>query len=220
MVKYCIFDLDGTLLNTLPTILYYLNETLTSFGYPPATEEQCKRYVGDGAKKLISRALADRGELDDGKIRQVLSEYDKAYNSSPLYLTQPYPGITGLIGELKRAGITVGVVSNKPDFAAASVVRAFFGDAFSFVTGAKDGAPLKPSPDIALALLGKMGGDPSECAFIGDTNVDIYTGKNMGAALTVGVLWGFRGESELRDAEADAIVTDPDEIRGLICECK
>lgn len=220
MIKYCIFDLDGTLLNTLPTILYYLNDTLTSFGYPPATEEQCKRYVGDGARNLISRALADRGECDDGKIRQVLSEYDKAYNSSPLYLTQPYPGISELIGALKGAGITVGVVSNKPDFAAVAVVRAFFGDAFSFVTGAKDGTPLKPAPDAPLALLGKMGGDPSECAFIGDIGVDIYTGKNMGAALTVGVLWGFRDERELKAAGADAIVADPDEIRRLICDCK
>ncbi len=216
MIKYCIFDLDGTLLNTLPTILYYLNDTLAAFGYPSATEEECKRYVGDGAYKLIERALADRGERDVAVIERVLSVYKQAYDDAPLYLTEPYEGICELLSALSSAGVMLGVVSNKPDFATRKVVSSFFGDRFSYVVGARDGVPLKPSPDSAVELVCKMGGAPSECAFIGDTGVDIVTGKNMGAALSIGVLWGFRDEGELCSAGADATVSHPNEIASLI----
>lgn len=216
MIKYCIFDLDGTLLNTLPTILYYLNETLLAFGYPAATEEQCKSYVGDGARKLIERALFDRGETNGETVTRILDVYKQAYDSSPLYLTEPYDGIPELIDGLLARGIRMGVVSNKPDFAARSVVSSFFGDSFCRVVGAREGIPLKPSPDAPLTLLDEMGGTPSECAFVGDTSVDILTGKNMKARLSVGVLWGFRDGSELTSAGADATVNRPEEILSLI----
>lgn len=217
MIKYCIFDLDGTLLNTLPTILYYLNKTLGAFGYSEVTEAQCRRYVGDGAAVLIERALADRGCTDSSEVKRILDIYKAAYDEAPLYLTEPYPGIFDLIDRLKARGITLGVVSNKPDFAARTVVSSFFGeDTFASVVGGREGVRLKPSPDAPLSLLSELGGVPSECAFIGDTDVDIFTGKNMGAALSIGVLWGFRDMDELNRAGADVIVSNTDLLYDAI----
>ena len=216
MIKYCIFDLDGTLLNTIRSITYYVNKTLASFGIDPITEDECKIFVGDGARKLIERSLLSKGIISEEINERVLLKYNADYDADPYYLTEPYPGIPELLASLRQRGLVLGVLSNKPDPTAVSVVRRFFGDTFAFIAGGKDGVPLKPDPTSVNAMLSEMGGTPSALAFIGDTAVDIKTAKNAGAHLSVGVSWGFRDKSELERAGADVIV---DSALDILTEC-
>ena len=121
------------------------------------------------------------------------------------------------VSRLRDSGITLSVLSNKPHEATVSIIREIFGDNFSFVLGGRDGVALKPSPEAPLELARLMGAKPCEIAFIGDTGVDVETGKNMRAGLIVGVEWGFRKREELEAAGADLIISDPSELYGAIC---
>ena len=216
MIKCCIFDLDGTILNTITTITYFVNKTLQKFGYPNITEDQCKYFVGNGARLLITRTLAHFGVTDEKTAGAVLDAYDRDYKSDPYYLTAKYDGIDELLSGLRRAGIRLAVVSNKQDRIAKDAVSHFFPDTFDMVVGGKDGVPLKPAPDAPLSVLTTLGFSPEECAFIGDTAVDVQTGKNMNAARVIGVSWGFRKREELSDA--DYVADDPAQILRVLTE--
>ena len=214
MIKCCIFDLDGTILNTITTITHFVNKTLQKFGYETITEEQCKYFVGNGARLLITRTLAHLGITDEQTVDTVLDAYDREYKSNPYHLTCKYDGIDELIFWLRRAGISLAVVSNKQDRIAKDAVAHFFPDTFDLVVGGRDGVPLKPAPDAPLSVLSALSFSPEECAFIGDTAVDVETGKNMCAAEVIGVSWGFRKREEL--LAADHIVSDPAEILDIL----
>ena len=218
MIKNVIFDLDGTLLNTLPTIKHHLNTTLTHFGYREVDDEQTKRYIGDGAYQLIYRALAEQGEGSAERIDTVLRHYMKEYEQAPLYLTEIYDGIPEMLDSLRAEGIGLLVISNKPDVAAIAVVGHFFPGIFTLVHGGIDGIPLKPDPALPLRMLAELSARADECAFVGDTAVDINTAANMGAAMSFGVLWGFRDEAELSAAGATRTVLHPSEIVRTIVE--
>ena len=212
MIKCCIFDLDGTLLSTLKTITYHLNNTLTHFGLEPITVEQCSLFIGNGARKLVERAVRVSGDHPEEITAKVLSAYNEAYNSDPFPLTVPYEGITELVDKLYNSGVYLGVITNKPENTAKQLIQHFFGDKFSKVTGGRKGAVLKPDPQDSLDVVASAGVSASESAFIGDTSVDILTGKNMRAALSIGVLWGFRDKEELENAGADVTVADTGEL--------
>lgn len=212
MIKTCIFDLDGTLLNTITTITYYVNLTLKDFDLPPITEEECKVFIGDGARALIERTLKSKGVSDRAFTNEALARYSEKYNSDPYYLTEIYEGVPELIERLKNDGVKLAVLSNKPHETTFQVIDRFFPNVFECVRGGSSNIPLKPEPDGALEILRELSSQAAECAFIGDTAVDILTAKNMGAALGVGVLWGFRGKEELILAGADAVVADKDEL--------
>ena len=216
MIKCCIFDLDGTILNTITTITYFVNKTLQKFGYPNITEDQCKYFVGNGARLLITRTLAHFGVTDEKTAGAVLDAYDRDYKSDPYYLTAKYDGIDELLSGLRRAGIRLAVVSNKQDRIAKDAVSHFFPDTFDMVVGGKDGVPLKPAPDAPLSVLFELGFSPDECAFVGDTSVDVQTGKNMNATMAIGVSWGFRKREELSDA--DYVADDPAQILRVLTE--
>lgn len=216
MIKYVIFDLDGTLLYTLDSILYHLNRTLDSFGLSKITIEQCGEFIGNGARLLVKRAVAVSGDFNDELVERVLKTYNEAYNNDPLPHTYPYDGIDELVSALYERGIKMGVVTNKPEPTARQLVEHFFADRIAFVRGGRAGAVLKPDPRDSLDAIHSIGGAASECAFVGDTYVDIETGKNMQAALSVGVLWGFRTEEELSAAHADLIVVKPSEILDAV----
>ena len=216
MIKYVIIDLDGTLLYTLDSILYHLNRTLDSFGLSKITIEQCGEFIGNGARLLVKRAVAVSGDFDDELVERVLKTYNEAYNNDPLPHTYPYDGIDELVSALYERGIKMGVVTNKPEPTARQLVEHFFADRIAFVRGGRAGAVLKPDPRDSLDAIHSIGGAASECAFVGDTYVDIETGKNMQAALSVGVLWGFRTEEELSAAHADLIVVKPSEILDAV----
>lgn len=212
MIKCCIFDLDGTLLNTLSTIRYYLNETLKNNGIEPITREACQKYVGNGARKLILRALLEKGIDDDATFNKVFSEYNAVYDADPYYLTEPYENISELVDMLISQGITLAVFSNKPDFATRSAISHFFPRKFKLVRGATDKTPLKPAPDGVFEILKELGFSPDECAYIGDSDVDVLTGKAAGVCKNIAVSWGFRSCDELGRAGAEIIVNSVGEI--------
>ena len=212
MIKCCIFDLDGTLLDTLSTITHYVNKTLQKAGFEAITEDECRYYAGDGPKKLIKRSLLSKGCEDEGVAAELLLKYRKNYDEEPEYLTAPFDGICELLEELKARGILVGVVSNKQDEATVPTVKHFFGDKVTLARGSKEGVPLKPAPDALFAVLSELGVLPEETVYVGDTGVDMQTGKAFGAKKTVGVLWGFRQERELWDNGADVVVSTVEEL--------
>ena len=212
MSKCVIFDLDGTILDTISAITYYVNKTFAEEGIEPILEEDCKYYAGNGARVLIERSLASRGITDEGEITRILAIYKKHYDDAPLYLTKPFDGIVDMLAELRHHGYKLAVVSNKPDTAAAPIVRHFFGDAFDRVSGALDGIAVKPDPTISLRVLADLGIAREDSIFVGDTYVDMETGKNLGSSKVIGVLWGFRKRDELEGAGADAVVTTAGEL--------
>ena len=213
MIKCYMFDLDGTLLDTLESIRYNVNYTLQKYGIEPISSDECRRFVGNGAKKLMERTLDLRGVLDSSYRTEIYESFFKRYNENPDYLVEPYEGIVALVDELLEGGATLAVVSNKPQRAAEVSVEKFFPSRFASVCGGADGVPLKPDPTVALSLLSRLGISPSECAYIGDSEVDMQTGKNMGAALTVGVSWGFRDVDVLVASGADTVVDTPKMIK-------
>ncbi|MBQ8879491.1 MAG: HAD family hydrolase [Clostridia bacterium] len=204
MLKCVIFDMDGTLLNTLPTITYYLNVTLHQFSLPSISEDECRTYVGGGARNLVLRTLAARGVTDSSTAESFLRIYSGAYDSAPYYLTEAYPGIYSLIDELRSRGIRLAVLSNKPDFATRSIADRFFNGSFDLVHGGRDNVPLKPARLAVDMMLSELGVYPYECAYVGDSEIDASTGKNAELGLTVGVSWGFRDRSALLGADSIA----------------
>lgn len=207
--------MDGTVLDTITTITYYVNETLKKFGIREISEDECKVFVGNGARILIERIFESR-KCDRAMLEDVLASYNAAYDENPVYKTAPFDGILDLLSALKARGIKVGIVSNKPDFLTRPLARDFFGELVDLAVGGKEGVPLKPAPDAVLNMLKELSVSPDECAYIGDTGVDMQTGTNVGAALTIGVLWGFRKKEELVSHGADVIVTRPEEILGEV----
>lgn len=213
-IKCVIFDLDGTLLNTIKTITFYLNHALSSFGLPPVSEEEAMSYVGDGAVKLVRRAMKGR-ESDEALFRRIYDCYNEAYNGSPYYLTEKYEGIDVLISELKSRYV-LGVLSNKPDYAVRAAVERFFPGAFTLVFGGREGVPLKPSPVPLTDMLKELGFSSEQTAYVGDSEVDVLTARNAGVALPIAVSWGFRGREALLNAGADRVFDSPSDINFLL----
>ncbi len=210
-----IFDLDGTLTDTLSTISYFANRALEKNGFSAIPIERYRYLVGNGRDVLVHRMLAESGSDTEENFIKVGADYDYGYEHDMLYLTKPYDGITDALQTLKSRGNTLAVLSNKPTNIVEYVIDELFPKGlFSYVSGQRSGIPTKPQPDGALKAAEVLGFKPSECVFIGDTNVDINTGKNAGMQ-TVGVLWGFRDREELENAGADRIISSTDLIADL-----
>lgn len=215
MAKLCIFDLDGTLTDTIPAISHFGNTALSAFGFPKIDPERYKLHVGNGRDLLIRRMLADFGADTRENFDKVGKAYDRAYEADPLYGTQPYDGIPELLKFLKQNDVKTAVLSNKPDNVVCDIVRLFFGNLFDTVHGQRTGIKTKPDPYAALEIANRLGISVNDTYFIGDTNVDIFTGKNAGMH-TIGVLWGFRTQRELEEAGAEFLVSRPHEIGDII----
>ena len=215
-IKCAVFDLDGTLLNTIKTIHFYLNLSLRENGLSEIDEQSCMSFVGDGAVKLVERALSHIGINDEDVFRKVFADYNKAYDADPYYLTEPYPEIINLVSLLASQGIKIAVLSNKPDFATRAAVAHFFGNSFSYVAGARDGVRLKPAPDSLLSILSVLDVDPSETVYIGDSDQDIMTAKNAFLGGCISVTWGFRSREELISSGATKLVDYPSDIIKMI----
>lgn len=220
MIKACLFDLDGTLLNTLASIRYYVNRNISGYGIRAVSEAETKVFVGNGARVLIENIFKDRGlDLRESDTRElferILRTYVKEYDDEPAYLTEPYEGIVDTVNKLKSLGISLAVISNKPDPTVKSLVNKFFGNAFTIVEGASERMPLKPRAEWPLDICERLGVLPSEVMYVGDTSTDMQTARNFGAKLSVGVLWGFRDEAELVNSGADVIVSRAEELYDL-----
>lgn len=212
MIKACLFDLDGTLLNTITTIAHFGNYALGEHGISPIECDDYKLLVGNGAKKLVERMLRKQGVYSEEMYASVYNCYMKAYDASPTYLTEPYDGIEDMLVALKKRGIMVGVISNKPDYAAKSVCRQKLpSELIDAVQGQIEGLPIKPDVSGPMQVLERLGALPEETIYAGDSGVDIQTGRNL-KSFTVGVSWGFRSVEELMENGADRIVCAPHEI--------
>ena len=215
-IKACIFDLDGTLTDTIRAIAHFGNMALAAYGMSAIPVEDYKIYVGDGRDKLIHRILNVHNSDTPEMFENVRDVYDENYEKDYLYDTDAYDGIRELLAALKNKGIKIAVCSNKPDNVVHFVTDTIFGkDYFDTVCGVIDGMPTKPNPYTALKIAENLGAQPDECLFLGDTNVDIFTAKNAGMT-SVGVLWGFRTRTELVQAGADYIAENPHVILQLI----
>lgn len=207
--KGCIFDLDGTLADSLESIAYNANRALEQFGFAPNPVENYKQYAGDGALTMIQRALLAVGDDVLANLEQVYAVYLAYFEKDCMYHVRPYPGICPLLRELKRREIKIAVLSNKPHERCVDVVNALFGAGyFDLVFGMTDERTKKPDPAGALAIAQAWNIAPQSCVYVGDTDTDMKTGQAAGM-FTVGVTWGFREERELSAFSVQAIVDDP-----------
>ena len=208
MIKACIFDLDGTLANTLESMAYVANEILEKLKLTPQSVENFKYYSGEGADMLIRRCLKDAGDPELMHYEECRSLYREKFDADPLYKVVPYDGIMETLKELKNRGMKLAVCSNKPHVAAVKVIAQMFDGYFDLVIGQSDAIRRKPAPDGPLKIAEEFGVKPEECMYIGDTKTDMQTGKAAGM-YTVGALWGFRGRRELEENGADIVADGP-----------
>ncbi len=211
MLKLCIFDMDGTLVDTISSIAYFANRALNMYGLPTVEEKHYKIMVGNGARVLCERMI-ERVSGSAEQLEKVYKEYNTSYDADFLYLTKAYDGTIEMLRSLKEMGVKTAILSNKPDSTAKKVSDALFESGLIDVCyGARDGIALKPDPEGVFEILKEFGAEKDEVLYIGDTATDIKTAKN--AELTsIGVLWGFRDRAELEGAGADHIIGRPSEI--------
>ena len=212
MFSHIIFDLDGTLLNTIDDLADAGNHVCAAHGWPTHTVDQFKYMVGNGIPSLVSRFTPDG--LGKEELAQALAEFSAYYGEHKEDKTAPYPGVPELLDSLKGAGMRLAVLSNKAHALAGPVVEHYFPGVFEYVQGALPGAPLKPDPTLLHALMESIGARPETTLFVGDSGVDVLTGKN-GALAVCGVLWGFRDRAELEGAGADYVVEKPEELTAI-----
>ena len=204
-----IFDLDGTLLDTLQDLANAVNHAMRRMDYPERTVDEVRRFIGNGIRMLIKRAAPQDISSDD--YDKTLAIFMAYYLEHIADYTKPYDGIIDVINTLKQKGCKVAVVSNKADEAAKKVVKDFFGDIFDLVVGKMYRFPSKPAPDSVLYVIETLGADKSKCVYSGDSEVDVQTAHNAGLPC-VGVTWGNRDISELIAAGAEYIAEKPSEI--------
>lgn len=213
MKKAVLFDLDGTLADTLAGITYHINATADAFGKPHVDARQVKRFVGNGAAVLMRRVCQYWGTPD--LLDKAYRYYDDHYNADPYYALRAYDGISQMLSDLKAMGIRTAVLSNKPHSAAAPVCERLFGDTLDYAMGNREGIAHKPDIAGVKIVLEQLGVSAEECAYVGDSEVDMQTGKNAGM-LTIGVSWGFREVEELLTNGADRIADRPYQIIEFI----
>jgi phosphoglycolate phosphatase len=214
-IEMVIFDLDGTLIDSIGDIGDAMNAVLKELGHPAHPRDNYRFMVGDGLDVLVRRALPSE-VVDTTDIADVVGLTRREYSTRWTATTRPFSGIAELLGELRSRGIKTAVLSNKPDFATRAIVDELFTDhSFSVVRGARDNVPLKPNPTAVSEIISDLSVSAEETAFVGDTSVDMATGVNVGA-LTVGVTWGFREADELVAHGADHIIHHPLDLLSFL----
>lgn len=215
MIKLVIFDLDGTLLDSLKDLAASTNYALRRQGYPEHELRAYRHFVGNGINKLLERALpeADRTEQKVMRLREDFVEY---YSEHKADYTAPYAGIVDLLEELKRRGLVLAVASNKYHAATVELIPAYFGDGiFDHVFGQREGIPIKPDPKVVFDIIEAAGMCREEVLYVGDSGVDMQTAVNSGVT-SVGVTWGFRDQEELLRNGACHIADEPSEILEFV----
>ena len=208
--KAVIFDLDGTLLDTLADIAAAANAVLQRRGFPAHDVELYRYFVGDGLEVLMQRILP--ADATASLVQECCADFADIYRNCWDKTSGPYPGITTMLSELHRNGLQLAVLSNKPHAFTTIYIDRFFPETeFAMVLGQRAGVPKKPDPAGAIEIAASLAVAPAECVYVGDTSVDMQTGNRAGMS-TVGVLWGFRDLAELQENNAGRIVTTPQEI--------
>lgn len=213
-MQLCIFDLDGTLLNTIADLAAATNHALRECGFPVHSPEAYPYFVGNGVRRLLERVLPEDARTPENAER-MMRYFLEYYGSHLTDHTRPYPGIPELLKELTDAGIHVAIASNKYQEAAERLIHHFFPDiTWAAVEGQKEGVPVKPDPSVVFEILLKCPTAKNEVLYIGDSGVDMATAARAGIT-SAGVTWGFRPAKELREHLADNIVNTPAEILSL-----
>ena len=209
--KAVIFDLDGTLLNTLQDLTDSTNFALMYFKFPPKTYNEVQGFVGNGVSKLIERAIPDGTNNPD--FEKCIEIFKQHYKENMFNKTEPYKGVIPMLEEIKKLGIKVAVVSNKFDNAVKILCKKYFNDLVDFSLGENEhnGIRKKPSPDSVFQVLKQFGFAPEEVIYAGDSEVDIQTAKNSNIEC-ISVLWGFKDKGFLLDNGAKILISKPDEI--------
>lgn len=184
-----IFDLDGTLLNTLGDLCDSVTYAVEKHGFPPVSMEQTRIRIGNGVRKLVERSIPEESRTDE-MIDICLADFRAFYGEHMMNRTHPYEGIVSVLETLKENGVTVGVLSNKYDSAAKALIEHYFGDLVSITYGERPNIPRKPDPTSVLQLLDELGGDKETTLYIGDSATDMQTAVNAGLT-AIGVAWGF-----------------------------
>lgn len=212
MYSTVIFDLDGTLLNTLPDIADAMNRALRIHHLPEHPTDAYKMMVGNGARKLAERAVGEHQEL----AAAVLADYQAWYENHWNIKTRPYDGMPETLAAMERQGLSLCVLSNKPNADTVHVVTHFYPERnWSMIRGQLPGVPVKPDPAGVMLMLDALCVDASDCLFVGDSAVDMETAANSGI-LSIGAAWGFRGREELISAGARFVIDSPAELPELI----
>ncbi|MEE1072913.1 MAG: HAD family hydrolase [Cellulosilyticum sp.] len=216
MIKLVIFDLDGTLLNSITDLGNACNVALKQFGYPLHDEQAYKKFVGNGIYKLVERSLPKEARNQENVLK-VKAIFDAYYKAHSLDETRPYPGIELLLMKLKEKGIHCGVVTNKAHEYAVELTQKFFAATIEKTLGQREGIPTKPHPQGVQEMMAYFQVEPSECLYIGDSNVDIQTAKAAGVT-SIGVLWGFREAKELENEGANYLAENVKDLEKIILE--
>lgn len=211
--KAVIFDMDGTILNTLEDLKNATNYSLRQFGMPERSLEEVRMFVGNGIRKLVERAVPAGTPKE--KIAQILDVFLEYYEIHSADNTSPYPGILELVEKLKKSGIKTAVSTNKADVPAQELGREYFNGIFDLIVGQQDGLKVKPAPDSVNKILSILDIQKKDAIYIGDSDVDVQTAKNSGLDF-IGVSWGFRGREFLEKNGAKNIVDNANEILDLV----
>ena len=213
MYKLAVFDMDGTILDTLEDLKDSTNFALEKCGYPTRSYDEVRRFVGNGIRKLIERAVPEGLTTEQiDRVHEVFTEHYKVHCADK---TKAYDGIKPLLEKLRASGVKTAVVSNKADYGVQELCKEYFDGLFDYAVGEREGIRRKPAPDAVNAALRVLGIDKSEAVYIGDSDVDFETAKNAELPC-ISVLWGFRDEEFLREKGATLFVRDPAEIYDII----
>ena len=204
-----LFDMDGTVLDTLGDLTDSMNHSLAQFSLPSVSEERAAMGLGNGADYYVRSCMPEGS--DEALVKKVLDCYRPWYDAHCLIRTKPYDGIIPLMETLRQEGGLIAIISNKPDFAVQELAEAFFPGLLELSVGESPAVRRKPAPDTVLAAAEKMGLAISDCVYIGDTEVDLETARNAGMDC-IAVTWGFRSEEQLRQDGASVIVHNTDEL--------
>lgn len=211
--KYVLFDMDGTVLDTLTDLTNAVNYSLEQFELPKRTMKEIRSFLGDGARQLIERSVPT--DCDKELTELVLAFYNDWYGSHCLIETAPYPGTVELMEKLRREGCKLAIVSNKPHGAVVELADSFFPGLLETAVGESETVRRKPCPDAVLAAMELMGADKEHSLYVGDSEPDILTGRNAGIACA-SVTWGFRDREQLAAFGAEILVDSMDELYDVI----
>ena len=208
-----LFDLDGTLLNTLDDLHNSVNRTMKAFSFPLRTKEETRLAVGDGVGMLIARSIPNG--MENPQFEACLAAFRADYAQNNRVLTAPYDGILPLLSALKAKGIRIGVVSNKFDSAVKALCDDYFAGLIDVAVGERENVRRKPAPDSLFAAMEVLSVTPSDCLYVGDSETDVESAKNAGLPC-ISVLWGFRDATTLKQAGATTFAKTPVDILNLI----
>lgn len=217
MINTIVFDLDGTLLNTLEDLKDSVNYALERQGFPLRNLNEIRSFVGNGIRLLMERAVPE--SIDNETFEICFKDFCDYYKIHMEDKTVPYDGINEMLTNIKKAGFKTAIVTNKADFAAQDLCKRMFGKNIDFVVGSSDDRPNKPAPDGVFYALEKLDSKIENTVFVGDADTDILTAKNANLP-SIGVLWGFRDREVIEEAGAEYIVESVNDLQKLLISLK